>query len=57
MSEHREWLACQYTMGLRLPDGRTVVVRHGDRVLVATDADGSPRVLSVMAVTPKAVSN
>jgi hypothetical protein len=34
-------------MGVRL-DGKLIIVRRGDRLLIATGSDGMPQLLSVM---------
>lgn len=48
MLEHRKWSTCTETMGVKLPDGRLVTLRKGDRVLSVMRSDGMPRTLSVM---------
>lgn len=46
--EAKGWVICDRSMGVRLPDGRDVMVRRGDRILSSIGADGIPVVQSVM---------
>jgi hypothetical protein len=48
MTEARKWVVCDRSMGVRLPDGRDVLVRRGDRILSSIGANGIPVVQSVM---------
>ena len=48
MTQAKEWLVCDRSMGVRLPDGRDVIVRPGDRILSSIGPDGIPVVQSVM---------